>query len=91
VFEYETSWSLDLGIQRKFLKERLNVRLSANDIFYQSGWDGVSKFNGLVSEGYGRWDARRVAVSLNYKFGNQNVKSRNRKTGLEEEADRVGE
>ncbi len=91
VFIYEPSWSLDLGLQRKFLKERLNAKLSASDIFYQAGWEGVSKFNGLVSEGSGNWDGRRVSLSLSYRFGNENVKSRNRKTGSEEEARRVGD
>ena len=91
VFEYESSWSLNLGLQRKFLQDKLNVRLSANDIFYESGWDGVSKFNGLESFGSGRWDSRRVSLSMSYAFGNQKVKSRKRKTGLEEEAKRVGE
>lgn len=90
VFEYETSWSLDLGLQRKFLKDRLTLRVGASDIFFESGWDGVSKFNGMVSEGGGRWDSRRVSLSANYRFGNDNVKSRNRKTGLEEEGRRVG-
>lgn len=90
VFEYETSWSLDLGLQRKFLQERLNLRVGASDIFYQSGWDGVSKFNGMVSEGGGRWDSRRVSLSASYRFGNQNIKSRNRTTGMEEEGKRVG-
>jgi iron complex outermembrane receptor protein len=68
----------------------LNVRLSANDLFYETGWDGVSDFDGLISNGSGRWDSRRVSMSLSYRFGNQNVKSRKRKTGLEDEADRVG-
>lgn len=90
VFEYETSWSLDIGLQKKFLNDALNVRLGASDLFYQSGWDGVSVFNGLTSAGNGRWDSRRVSLSLSYNFGNQNVKSRRRKTGLEEEAKRVG-
>jgi outer membrane receptor protein involved in Fe transport len=90
VFKYETSWSLDLGLQRKFLNEKLNVRLSANDIFRQSGWSGTSDFNGLYSIGSGRWDARRVNASVSYNFGNSNVKSRNRSTGLEDEGKRVG-
>lgn len=90
VFEYESSWSLNLGLQRKFLDDKLNVRVSANDLFYETGWDGVSEFNGLQSVGNGRWDSRRIAVSLGYNFGNQNIKSRKRKTGLEEEAGRVG-
>jgi len=91
VFEYESNWSLDLGLQRKFFNDQLNARLSVSDIFYQTGWDGRSEFDGLISEGSGRWDSRRVSLSLNYSFGNQNVKSRRRKTGIEEEAGRVGE
>lgn len=90
VFLYETSWSLNLGLQKRFLNDKLNLRISANDIFYQTGWDGYSEFNGLRAEGYGRWDSRTVAVSMSYNFGNQEVKSaRKRKTGLESEADRV--
>ncbi|MFK7933967.1 MAG: TonB-dependent receptor [Saprospiraceae bacterium] len=89
VFRYESQWSLNLGLQRKFFNDQLNVRLAANDIFYQSGWDGVSEFDGLISAGGGRWDSRRVSMSLTYNFGNQKVKSRKRKTGLEDEAGRI--
>ena len=90
VFEYESNWSLNLGLQRKFLNDQLNVRVAANDLFYETGWDGVSDFAGLVSQGSGRWDSRRVSVSINYNFGNQKIKSRKRKTGLEDEAGRLG-
>lgn len=91
VFVYETSWSLDLGLQRKFLQDRLNVRLSASDIFFESGWDGYSDFDGLYALGSGRWDSRRISLSLGYRFGNDNVKSRRRSTSIEAEAGRVGE
>ena len=90
VFEYDVSWSLNLGLQRKFLQDQLNVRLSVNDIFYETGWSGTSEFNGLISEGRGNWDSRRASLSVSYNFGNQKVKSRKRKTGLEEESKRVG-
>lgn len=90
VFRYESSWSFNVGLQRKFLQDRLNVRLSGSDLFFQSGWDGYSEFDGLISAGRGRNDTRRVSVSVSYSFGNENVKSRKRKTGLEEEAGRVG-
>ncbi len=89
VFEYEDSGSLNLGLQRKFLADQLNVKLSANDILYTTGWRGQSEFAGLVSTGRGNWDSRRVGISLTYNFGNQKVKSRERKSGLEEEAGRV--
>ncbi len=90
VFEYDPSWSLNLGLQRRFLDDQLNVKLSINDIFFESGWSGVSEFNGLVSSGAGNWDSRRSSLSMSYNFGNQNIKSRRRKTGLEEESKRVG-
>ena len=89
VFRYNTSWSLNLGVQKKFLNDQLNVKLAFNDLFFKSGWNGISEFNGLISEGRGNWDSRRGSLSLSYNFGNQKVKSRNRKTGLEDEAGRV--
>lgn len=90
VFKYDPTWSLNLGLQKKFLNDLLNVKLSANDIFYQSGWEGVSDFDGLIGEGRGNWDSRSVAISLSYNFGNSNVKSRKRKTGIEAESKRAG-
>jgi iron complex outermembrane receptor protein len=90
VFEYDPNWSLNVGLQRKFFNNQLNVRLSAEDLFYETGWSGTSEFNGLVSSGNGRWDSRRASISLSYNLGNQNVKSRKRKTGIQDEAGRVG-
>ena len=90
VFLYETSWSLNLGLQKRFFKNKLNAKLSVQDIFYESGWDGYSRFNGLYSVGFGRWDSRQVSLSLGYNLGNQNIKSRKRNTGLDDESKRVG-
>ena len=89
VFRYEPSWSLDVGLQRKFMKDQLNVKLSGNDLFNQSGWRGVSKFNGQTSYGRGNWDSRRISLTISYSFGNSKIKSRNRKTGIEEETGRI--
>ncbi|MBK9270909.1 MAG: TonB-dependent receptor [Saprospiraceae bacterium] len=91
IFLFDPCYSLNLGIQRKFLSERLNARLTVNDIFYQAWWSGYSSFNGLHTTGYGKWDSRRVALSLNYDLGNKNIKSRKRSTGIESESKRVGE
>ncbi len=91
VFRYQALGALNVGLQRKFLGDQFNVKLSGNDLFFTSGWRGESEFNGLRSVGSGNWDSRRVGLSLSYNFGNQKVKSRNRKTGLENEAGRVGE
>ena len=89
VFEYESSYSLNLGLQKKFFNDLMNVKLSANDITYQSGWSGFSDFDGLLGTGNGNWDSRRVNLSMSYSFGNSKVKSRKRSTGIEDESKRV--
>jgi iron complex outermembrane receptor protein len=89
VFEYEANWSLDVGLQKKLFKEKLKARVSAGNIFNQLGWQGESNFNGLRSVGYGMWDSRNVSLSLSYNFGNQSLKSKKRKTGIEDESGRV--
>ena len=91
VFIYEPSYSVNLGLQKRFLSDRLNVKISFNDLFDQSFWSGFSDFDNLLQYGQGDWDARRFSVSLSYNFGNNNVKSRKRKTGLEDEKKRVGQ
>jgi iron complex outermembrane recepter protein len=90
VFLFDPSYSLNLGLQRKFFNDRMNVRLFANDVTFQSGWSGVSEFNGLRGLGQGNWDSRRVSLSISYDLGNSNVKSRKRNTGIEDESKRVG-
>lgn len=89
-FEYEPQWSLNFGVQKKFLDDRLIAKVAVQDIFLTAGWSGTSEFNGLVSSGTGNWDSRRLALSLNYKFGNDQVKASKRKTGIEDESDRAG-
>ena len=90
VFEYDPIWTVNAGLQRRFLNEALNVKLSFNDIFRTQGWRGRTAFNGQTGTGRGRWDSRNVALALSYRFGNQKVKSRSRETGLGKEGERVG-
>jgi len=91
VFLYDPSYSLNLGLQRKFLNDKMNVRLSANDVTFQSGWSGIAEFNGQKSFGQGNWDSRRASLSISYDLGNSNVKTRKRSTGIENESKRVGQ
>ena len=90
VFRYEDLGSLSLGLQKKFFGDQLNVKLSVDDVFFTSYWQGYSEFDGLYSEGKGLQDSRRGSLSLSYAFGNQKVKSRRRSTGIEDAAGRVG-
>ena len=70
VFRFRPQYAINLGLQRKFLNEKMNVRLSINDILFSSGWRGYSEFNGLRGEGYGNYDSRNANLSISYAFGN---------------------
>ncbi len=90
VFRYRSSYAINLGLQKRFLQERLNVKLAIQDITNQAFWNGVSEFDGLLSFGQGNWDNRRASVSVTYSFGSSEVKaSRKRSIGLEAESDRI--
>lgn len=88
-FKMKPIWSMDIGLQRKFLNKNLNIRLVATDIFYTNNFEGVAEFDGLTYFGNGRRDSRRVSINLSYNFGNQNLKSRTRNNGLENEQKRI--
>lgn len=90
VFEYDSSYSLNFGLQRKFFGDKLNVKLSAQDVTFQSFWSGTTAFNGQVGTGRGNWDSRRVGLNLTYSFGDGKTKARKRSTGIEAESKRVG-
>ena len=89
IFEYGPLGMVNVGLQRKFLSDQLNVKLSVNDVFRNFVIDGTSNFNGLDLRGIIYRDSRRVALSLSYAFGNQKVNSRRRDTGLDDAAGRV--
>jgi len=88
-FKMEPNWSMDIGLQRKFMSDRINVRLMAQDIFYQSGFEGLAGFDGLRYFGKGRRDSRRISINLSYIFGNQHIKSKARHKGMENEEKRI--
>ncbi|NNJ88437.1 MAG: TonB-dependent receptor [Eudoraea sp.] len=82
--------SLNLAFQKKFFQERLTSRLSFNDILYTIPWRGTTQFGDLFIDGSGGSDSRQVAFSLTYDFGRKEIKNaRSRKTGLEDEKDRI--
>jgi iron complex outermembrane recepter protein len=89
-FVFKPNYAINIGIQKRFLKDKLNLRLAANDITYKSGWSGQSIFDGLKTVGSGRWDSRRGVCSVSYDFGNNAVKSRKRTTANEGELRRIG-
>jgi len=89
-FEMDAIWSIDAGIQKKIMDGKGNLTLGVSDIFKTNTWSGVSEFGALMMDVRGGWDSRRFRVNFTYQLGNDKVKkARNRKTGLEDEKNRI--
>ncbi|HMP92412.1 MAG TPA: TonB-dependent receptor [Phnomibacter sp.] len=82
--------NLDIGIQQPVLKRRATVKLSVTDVLRTNYWRAASDFAGLYIKGSGRWESQTLRLNFTYRFGSNEIKaSRQRKTGLEQEAGRI--
>ncbi len=82
--------AVNLGLQRTMWQKRGTLKLSVNDVFLTSYWNGEATFGGVNIAVKNRWDSRQVRLNFNYKFGNQQVKAaRRRSTATESEQSRV--
>ena len=83
-------WGVDVGVQRKFFKNKLNAKVTFSDVFHTMQWRATSIFGGMFMDVSGGWESQQFRVNLTYLFGNEKVKgARKRDTGLEEEQKRL--
>ncbi|WP_343586491.1 outer membrane beta-barrel family protein [Flavobacterium sp.] len=89
VFNISTLNILDVSVKFLALKKNLSITLTGEDVlnaqkplisYYSNGIKNTMK-------NYG--DSRAFRIALSYKFGNQNVKSKERNFGNEEERNRA--
>lgn len=87
----ESFQRLDLGLKREFLKTKLLVQITANDILNtNSDYHYNSNYGGLIIDGVRSFDNRRYGISATYKFGNQKLKTTKRKkSAIDEEMKRI--
>jgi iron complex outermembrane recepter protein len=82
--------ALDLGASKNFLNKKLNAKLAFTDVMFTSRWRGISDYAGLKLDARGGWESRQVRLTLTYRFGSNTVQqSRQRKTGMSDEAARI--
>lgn len=90
LFKSIAMYSIDGGIQKPFMKGKMNVKASVSDIFKTMKWKGTVDYANAHSVASGRWESRQFKINVTYRFGNTQVKSaRQRKTGLEDENKRA--
>lgn len=89
-FQSESIWSMDAGVQKKWWDDRATLKISVSDLFKTNSWKSSSVFGDLQMKASGGWESRQLRLNFTYTLGNTSVKeSRERKTGLQEEASRI--
>jgi iron complex outermembrane recepter protein len=90
-FKTETAGSLDAGLQKKLLGDKMTLKLSVTDIFVTAPWRSKSVFEVASIHANGGWETRQFRANLTWRFGSKTVKSiRQRSSGNETETKRVG-
>ncbi|MFN0290733.1 outer membrane beta-barrel protein [Pedobacter helvus] len=84
-------YALNFGLQKTLMQNKLKLKLSVDDILATNYWEGQMKYQNVDMYITNYYTSRRASVSINYSFGNQQVKSaRNRKTALDDIKGRTG-
>jgi len=80
---------IDLGIQRKILKDRGSIKVAINDIFDTGRGSAYAKYGNVDIDVKNHYDSRKLNISFNYNFGKAEFKTRsNRSTASSEEQSR---
>ncbi len=85
---YSARGTLDISLQRKFLKERLNAVLAVNDLLYTDRTSVTTILPDQTSSYSVKNDTRRIRLTLSYRFGNVRVE-RKVKVDQEEAKQRI--
>ena len=83
--------SLDLGLQKKLLKDQATLKISYTDIFNTAPWDSHNVYGGIVIRANGNWESQQFRATFTWRFGNRQMKNvRQRTVGSESELKRLG-
>ena len=82
--------SLDLGLSKSFMEDKVRVSLSYSDIFYSQNINADIDYGDVQVDFYQREFNRQLRLNMTYKFGNTKMKNTTvKKSASESEASRV--
>jgi iron complex outermembrane recepter protein len=85
-------YALNTGLQKLLFGKKGTVRVNFNDLFNTVHFRGTSDFAGQYLIVKASFEAQRIVMSFNYRFGSAQVKSsRQRRTGIEDESKRTND
>ncbi|WP_316805859.1 outer membrane beta-barrel protein [Pedobacter agri] len=83
--ENKSQCNLDFGFKTLLLNKKLQLSLNANDIFKMNKYRYSSLINNIRQEYSNYYDARQIRFTARFNFGNEKIKSQERKAGNDEE------
>lgn len=89
IFKTKAQSSLDVSLQFLLLDKDMNITLRGSDLFRDALQQRTTNINEVNQELNSYFDTRQFWLILTYKFGNQNIKSKENKGGNEEERNRL--
>lgn len=89
IFKTKAQSSLDVSLQFLLLDKDMNITLRGSDLFRNALQQRTTNINGVRQELNSYFDTRQFWLILTYKFGNQNIKTKENKGGNEEERNRL--
>jgi outer membrane receptor protein involved in Fe transport len=89
IYKIKPRYGVDAGLSHSFANKKLNVKLSLDDVFNIRRNNVSSHILGNDFDIHQIRDSRVGRLTLTYNFGNSKIKSRQRKTGSEDEKGRV--
>ena len=70
---------------------KARVKVSFDDIFNTMRNKASANYDNIHVWSHTKWSSQRIGINFSYRFGKTNMKpSRQRRSGLEDESNRVG-
>jgi len=89
-FKSSAIGGVDIGVRKKLLHNKADVKLSCTDLFNTMHWRGISNYNGAYLNASGNWESHQIKFNFTYHFGNSQIKqSGEHQTGSEDENKRT--
>ncbi|MFD2583309.1 TonB-dependent receptor domain-containing protein [Pedobacter vanadiisoli] len=84
----KSQYNLDVGIKTLLLNKKIQLAFTAADVFKTNRYRFSSVINNIRQEYHNYYDSRQLRITFRYNFGNEKIKTRDRKSGNEEERGR---
>lgn len=79
--------SASAGAKKSLWDNKATLKIAINDLFGTQRWMESVDFGSVRGTIRNTWESQNIALSFTWNFGNQNLKTRNRKSGGAEDSD----